>query len=137
MIAIQFGHYSLLASLVLAVFAIGAPVIGVRMRRADLIAAGRNAAVGVFWLVSGASAALVYLLMARDYRVEYVAGHVNNTLNGFYRFSAFWGGQEGSLLLWLLLLCVFSFVLIRQNRDRNLELMPYVTATLMATALFS
>ena len=136
MIAIQFGHYSLLASIVLAVFAIGAPVIGVRMRRADLIAAGRNAAVGVFWLVSGASAALIYLLMARDYRVEYVAGHVNNTLNGFYRFSAFWGGQEGSLLLWLLLLCVFSFVLIRQNRDRNLELMPYVTATLMATALF-
>ena len=136
MIAIQFGHYSLLASLVLAVFGIGASIFGAQKRRADLIAAGRNAAVGVFGLVSGASACLVYLLMVRDYRVEYVAGHVNNTLNGFYRFSAFWGGQEGSLLMWLLLLCVYAFVVIRQNRQRNLELMPYVTATLMATALF-
>ena len=136
MLAIQFGHYGLLASLVLAAFGVGASVIGAWRRRADLVAAGRNAAVCVFALVSAASAALVYLLMARDYRVEYVAGHVNNTLNGFYRFSAFWGGQEGSLLLWLLLLCVYSFVVLRQNRDRNLELMPYVTATLMATALF-
>lgn len=136
MLAIQFGHYGLLASLVLATFGVGASVIGARRRRADLVAAGRNAAVCVFALVSAASAALVYLLMARDYRVEYVAGHVNNTLNGFYRFSAFWGGQEGSLLLWLLLLCAYSFVVLRQNRDRNLELMPYVTATLMATALF-
>ncbi len=136
MIAIQFGHYGLLASLVLAVFGVGASILGALRRRADLIAAGRNAAVSVFALVSVASAALVYLLMARDYRVEYVAGHVNNTLNGFYRFSAFWGGQEGSLLLWLLLLCVYSFVVIRQNRDRNQELMPYVTATLMSTAVF-
>ncbi len=136
MIAIQFGHYSLLASLVLAAFGVGAPIIGAQKRRNDLIHAGRNAAVGVFVLVSGASASLVYLLMARDYRVEYVAGHVNNTLNGFYRFSAFWGGQEGSLLLWLLLLCIYSFLVIHQNRDRNLALMPYVTATLMATALF-
>ena len=136
MLAIQFGHYGLLASLVLAAFGVGASVIGAWRRRADLVAAGRNAAVCVFALVSAASAALVYLLMARDYRVEYVAGHVNNTLNGFYRFSAFWGGQEGSLLLWLLLLSVYSFVVLRQNRDRNLELMPYVTATLMATALF-
>ena len=136
MLAIQFGHYGLLASFVLAAFGVCASVVGARRRRARLVAAGRNAAVCVFALVSGASAALVWLLMARDYRVEYVAGHVNNTLNGFYRFSAFWGGQEGSLLLWLLLLCAYSFIVIRQNRDRNLELMPYVTATLMVTALF-
>lgn len=136
MLAIQFGHYGLLASFVLAAFGVCASVVGARRRRARLVAAGRNAAVCVFALVSVASAALVWLLMARDYRVEYVAGHVNNTLNGFYRFSAFWGGQEGSLLLWLLLLCAYSFIVIRQNRDRNLELMPYVTATLMVTALF-
>lgn len=136
MLAIQFGHYGLLASFVLAAFGVCASVVGARRCRARLVAAGRNAAVCVFALVSGASAALVWLLMARDYRVEYVAGHVNNTLNGFYRFSAFWGGQEGSLLLWLLLLCAYSFIVIRQNRDRNLELMPYVTATLMVTALF-
>ena len=133
---IDFGHYGLMAAFVLAVFSAAASTWGGLKRRGDLILAGRNAAIGVFALVAAASAALIYLLMARDYRVEYVAGHVNNTLNAFYRFSAFWGGQEGSLLLWLLLLCVYAFVVIVQNRGRNAALMPYVTATLMVTALF-
>ncbi|MFQ5692993.1 MAG: heme lyase CcmF/NrfE family subunit, partial [Nitrospinota bacterium] len=136
MLFVDLGHYSLLGAFVLALFSIVASLWGGLRRRADLILAGRNAAVAVFALVTTASGALIYLLMVRDYRVEYVASTVNNTLNAFYRFSAFWGGQEGSLLLWVWLLSIFAFVVIRQNRDRNQALMPYVTTTLMVTALF-
>ena len=136
MLLIELGNYSITAAFVLAIFSAAASVWGGLRRRADLILAGRNAALAVFGLVTAASAALIWLLMARDYRVEYVASHVDNALNAFYRFSAFWGGQEGSLLLWVLLLCVFAAVVIRQNRTRNAPLMPYATATLMVTALF-
>ncbi len=136
MFLIELGHYGLWAAYALALFSAAASVWGGLHKRPELVAAGRNAAIAVFWLVSAASASLIVLLMTRDYRVEYVVSVVNNNLNAFYRFSSFWGGQEGSLLLWLLLLCVFSFIVLRQNRHRNLELMPYVTATLMVTAAF-
>ncbi|MBI3129216.1 MAG: heme lyase CcmF/NrfE family subunit [Candidatus Tectomicrobia bacterium] len=136
MLFIELGSYGITAAFVLAIFSVIASVWGGLSRRADFILAGRNAAMAVFGLVTAASIALLWLLLARDYRVEYVAGHVDNQLNAFYRFSAFWGGQEGSLLLWVLLLCIFSFTVIVQNRGRNQVLMPYVTATLMVTALF-
>ncbi|MBI2178497.1 MAG: cytochrome c biogenesis protein CcsA, partial [Candidatus Tectomicrobia bacterium] len=136
MLLIELGNYGITAAFVLAIFSAAASVWGGLRRRADLILAGRNAAIAVFGLITAASVALIWLLMARDYRVEYVASNVNNTLDGFYRFSAFWGGQEGSLLLWVLLLCIYTVTVIRQNRERNAVLMPYVIATLMVTALF-
>lgn len=136
MFLIELGNYGLWAAYALALFSVIASIWGGLYKKPELVAAGRNAAISVFGLVSAASVALIILLMTRDYRVEYVASIVDNELNAFYRFSSFWGGQEGSLLLWLLLLCVFSFIVIVQNRHRNLELMPYVTATLMITAAF-
>jgi len=136
LLLINLGHYGLWAAYALALFSVAASVWGGLKDRPDLTDAGRNAAVSVFYLVAGASVCLIVLLLNRDYRVEYVVSVVNNALNAFYRFSGFWGGQEGSLLLWLLLLCVYSYIVIRQNRHRNADLMPYVTATLMATAAF-
>ncbi|MEE9239574.1 MAG: heme lyase CcmF/NrfE family subunit [bacterium] len=136
MFLIDLGNYGLWAAYILALYSVAASIWGAVRERADLVAAGRNAAVAVFGLVTSASVCLIILLLNRDYRVEYVAGIVNNSLNAFYRFSAFWGGQEGSLLLWLLLICVYSFIVILQNRRRNAALMPYVTATLMVTAAF-
>lgn len=136
MLFINLGHYGLWAAYVLALFSVVASVWGGLKKLPNFVAAGRNAAVSVFFLVTGASVCLFVLLLNRDYRVEYVVSVVNNALNAFYRFSAFWGGQEGSLLLWLLLLCMYSFIVIQQNRYRNAKLMPYVTATLMATSAF-
>ena len=136
MFLIELGHYGLWAAYVLALFSAAASVWGGLKKRPELIYAGRNAATAVFALVSAASASLVVLLLVRDYRVEYVTSIVDNNLNAFYRFSGLWGGQKGSLLFWLLLLCIFAFIVLRQNRHRNIELMPYVTATLMVTAAF-
>ncbi len=133
---IEVGHYGLMAAYGICLYSVVVSVWGAVQGREDLIRSGRNAALSVAALVVLASFSLIYLLMARDYRVEYVAGHVSNSLNGFYRFSAFWGGQEGSLLLWLLLVCIFSAAVIYQNRNRNEALMPYTTATLMVTAGF-
>ncbi|MCS7253130.1 MAG: cytochrome c biogenesis protein CcsA [Armatimonadota bacterium] len=53
-----------------------------------------------FFCVTLSSAILVFLLCARRYDVAYVAAHTSNELPLWYRISAFWAGQEGSMLLW-------------------------------------
>jgi cytochrome c-type biogenesis protein CcmF len=47
-----------------------------------------------------------------------------------------WAGQSGSLLLWAWLLCFFAAIVVWQNRKKNRELLPYVLATILFTALF-
>ncbi|MED5580404.1 MAG: heme lyase CcmF/NrfE family subunit [Nitrospinota bacterium] len=136
MFLIDLGKYSIFSALVLSVTSIFFSFFGGFLKNSRFIKVGINSAISVFVLIVAASCSLIYLLMVRDYRVKYVANHVNNSLEAFYRFSAFWGGQEGSLMLWLLLLCLYCYLVIRQNLNRNLDLMPFVVGTLMVTAFF-
>jgi cytochrome c-type biogenesis protein CcmF len=78
--------------------------------------AGRAASTA---LVATASASLLLIgaLVWRDFDLAYVAGRTNATLPIQYRFSAFWSGQEGSLLLWLLVLCAYG-ALMRRSLTR-------------------
>lgn len=57
-------------------------------------------------------------------------------LSPFYKFSALWGGQAGSLLFWCMILSAYGAVVAYVNRDRHRALMPYVNATLLTTSLF-
>ncbi len=83
-----------------------------------------------------ATAVLVHGLITHDFRIKYVASYSSTTLPLRYRAAALWGGMEGSLLFWVLLLtCLYSLALW-QNRRRNRELMPFVTATAMSVAAF-
>jgi cytochrome c-type biogenesis protein CcmF len=54
----------------------------------------------------------------------------------WYKFAAWWGGQEGSLLLWAWLLSVYSAIVVFQNRKKFRDMMPYVISVLMATETF-
>jgi cytochrome c-type biogenesis protein CcmF len=53
-----------------------------------------------------------------------------------YKFTAWWGGQEGSLLLWSWLLATYSAVVVFMNRRKFGDMMPWVTSVLMATETF-
>ena len=130
------GTLALYLASVLAVYAIVTSLWGVRTRRTAWIASGAQAAYAVGGCVVVASIALLYALLTRDFNVEYVASYSSSTLPLHYTVAAFWGGQKGSLLFWALIHCFFSAIVLFQNRTRNQELMPYVTATLMTIALF-
>ena len=130
------GTLALYLASLLAVYAIVTSLWGVRTRRAAWIASGTQAAYGVGGCVVIASIALLHALLTRDFNVEYVASYSSSTLPLHYTVAAFWGGQKGSLLFWALIHCFFSAIVLFQNRTRNQELMPYVTATLMTIALF-
>ena len=79
---------------------------------------------------------MVYSLIAGDFRLAYVAEHSNKSMDVPYKFASWWGGQEGSLLLWAWLLSTYTSVLVFQNRRKFREMMPYVTAVLMTTETF-
>ena len=132
----QFGQFSLALAFVLAIYSIVTSLAGIRVKNDRLIASGRNAALGVSTCLTTAMLALGYLFLVSDFSIEYVAANSNRDLPIFYKISAIWGGQEGSLLFWVWVLGVYSALVMIQNRRKHLAMMPYVTAVLMASALF-
>ena len=133
---IELGALALRLALVAAVYAVLAAVAGARLRRTDVVASSRAAAYAVNALVVVATAVLLRALLQHDFSLEYVAAYSSSTLPTQYVAAALWGGQQGSLLFWTLLLTTMSTLVHLQNRDRNQALMPYVTTTLMTTAIF-
>ena len=130
------GSLALYLAFVLALYAITASLWGASRRQSVWIASGTHAAYAVFGCVGVAVAALLHALVTRDFNVEYVAAYSSSTLPLRYTVAALWGGQKGSLLFWTFILTFFSTIVHIQNRTKNRELMPYVTATLMTIALF-
>jgi cytochrome c-type biogenesis protein CcmF len=132
----QVGYYSLVSAAVLCVISILASIIGAKKKRADFVESAERAVVGVIFLVVFASGILLYALITNDFRFEYAAHYTSTTLPPLYRMAAFWGGQAGSMLFWLLVLSIYTVVALLQNQRRNRQMMPYVTAVLMSTSLF-
>ncbi|MGA2436741.1 MAG: heme lyase CcmF/NrfE family subunit [Bryobacteraceae bacterium] len=130
------GALALLLAFCLSVFAIAASAVGGWKRNAFLARSGERAVYSVWLLVTVASAVLVGAMLAGDFRFAYVAGHSNRAMPLLYKFAAWWGGQEGSLLFWSWLLSCYATVVVFTNRRRHRGMMPYVTATLMATQCF-
>ncbi len=133
---IDVGSMALAIAWVLALYAIGMAVAGAYLRKRDFVASSEHATLAVWGLVVIATAALLHALATHDFNIEYVAHYSSTTLPLQYIVAALWGGQAGSLLFWLLILTSMSAVVHLQNRDKNRELMPYVTAVLMLVALF-
>src|SRR5215813_2559812 len=130
------GTLALYLAFVLALYAIASSLWGALRRRGVWVESGTHAAYAVFGCVVVAVAALLQALVTRDFNVEYVAAYSSSTLPLRYTVAALWGGQKGSLLFWTFILTLFSTIVQVQNRAKNRELMPYVTATLMIIALF-
>jgi cytochrome c-type biogenesis protein CcmF len=100
----ELGHLALILSLLVALVQGVLPLVGAHRGKADWIALARPAAQTQFCLVALAFASLAAAFLSNDFSVSYVAQHSNSQLPPVYRFAAVWGGHEGSLLLWLLLL---------------------------------
>ncbi len=133
---ITLGHTSLIVAFATAGYALVASLLGVRRRHAGLVISARNALHATTALVVVASGSLIWLLTSNRFEVRYVAENSRLDQPFVYRLSALWGGMAGSLLLWTLILCLYSSLAAWINRDRNHSLMPYVHAVCMGTALF-
>lgn len=130
------GLYSLIMALFVCAYSLIAIAKGVRTKSLKWIKSSQNAVLAVCGLVSLAGVILLYSFVVNDFHLQYVAEHSSTNLSLAYRLSAFWAGQAGSLLLWEWLLTLFAAILIIQNRRKNKELMPYVSAIMMGISLF-
>jgi len=130
------GTLAILLAFCFAIYAVIGSVAGKLGRRPFLVLSAERAVYCVWGLLTVAASLLVYSLIAGDFRLSYVAEHSNKSMDLPYKFASWWGGQEGSLLLWSWLLATYTSVLVFQNRRKFREMMPYVTAVLMTTEAF-
>lgn len=130
------GSLAVLLAFCLSVYAVAGSVVGAYRGNSFLIESARRAVYSIWVLLSVASAVLVFSFLTGDFRLAYVVAHSNRAMPALYKFAAWWGGQEGSLLLWSWLLSCYAAVVVFTNRRRHRAMMPYVTATLMVTQCF-
>lgn len=105
---VELGHFALVLALCLAAVQAYFGFAGAHWQRASWMAVGRSAVVGQFVFTALSFAALVYAFERDDFSVRYVATTSNSALPALYKFTAVWGSHEGSMLLWLLVLTIWS-----------------------------
>ena len=109
----EIGHFLLWLALGVALVLGSVPMFGAARGRADLMAVARPAAGALFVLVAASFACLAWAFVQHDFSVLYVASNSNSALPLPFRIAAVWGGHEGSMLLWLLMLCGWTMAVAR------------------------
>ncbi|MBI3683198.1 MAG: heme lyase CcmF/NrfE family subunit [Acidobacteria bacterium] len=130
------GAVAILLALCLSAYAVLASVTGKLKNKPLLVLSAERAVYTIWLLLALASGLLVYALLNGDFRLSYVAAHSNRAMPVLYKFASWWGGMEGSLLLWAFLLSTYSAVVVFTNRRKLRTIMPYVTAILMGVQCF-
>ncbi|MBL0074881.1 MAG: heme lyase CcmF/NrfE family subunit [Rhodocyclaceae bacterium] len=140
----ELGHFALILAFLVTIIQGILPVLGAHKGRQEWIALARPCAQTQFFLVAFAFACLAQSFMVNDFSVKYVAEHSNTQLPNLYRFAAVWGGHEGSLLLWLLMLSGWGVAVATFSRSlpdvvvaRVLGVLGLVAIGLMAFVLLT
>ncbi|HLP67801.1 MAG TPA: heme lyase CcmF/NrfE family subunit, partial [Rhizobium sp.] len=105
---IELGHYALVLALATAIVVSVLPVIGAKRGDTALMGVATTGTLAMFGLVVLSFGALSYAYMVSDFSVQNVWQNSHSLLPDVYRFSAVWGNHEGSMMLWLLILSLFS-----------------------------
>ncbi len=113
----EFGHLILILALAVALVQGVVPMLGAQRGRADWMALARPAAYLQCGLVALSFLCLAASFVRHDFSVLYVASNSNSALPLPYRIAAVWGGHEGSLLLWVLMLCLWTVAVARFSRS--------------------
>ena len=104
----EIGHFALIISLALALVLAIVPAWGAWRRNVSAMALAPGLAVGMLVLVAISFTCLSIAFLQDDFSVAVVANNSNSLLPPIYKFSAVWGNHEGSLLLWALILCLWT-----------------------------
>ena len=112
----ELGHVALWLALGVALMLGVLPLAGAANGRSDLMGLARPGAYALFVLVAIAFACLVASFVRHDFSVVYVASNSNTALPLQYRIAGVWGGHEGSLLLWVQMLCLWTVAVAAFSR---------------------
>lgn len=130
----ELGHFALILATIVALIQGVLPLTGTylpsRSLQITLQSLARPMAILQFVLVALSFAALATAFLTNDFSVTYVAQHSNSLLPKPYQFAAVWGGHEGSLLLWVLLLAVWSMAVALFSKSLPLDMVARVLSVL-------
>ena len=113
----ELGHFALMLALLVSALLGFFALAGAHLNRADWMAFARPGAQALWLLTAFSFACLTYAFYTNDFSVLYVSQHSNTKLPVIYRIAAVWGGHEGSLLLWLAMLCTWMIAVSLFSRQ--------------------
>ncbi len=126
----EIGHFLLWLALGIATALGVIPMTGATKDRADWMTLARPLTNILFALVVLAFACLVISFIKLDFSVLYVASNSNTALPLQYRIAGVWGGHEGSLLLWVLMLCSWMVAVARFSRHLPLPVLARILSVM-------
>jgi cytochrome c-type biogenesis protein CcmF len=132
----ELGRAAVVVCFGLSLYALAGGSWAVFARRRRLAASAQNALIAAFASALVASLVLLGALVRHDFSFVYVARLTSEELPLGYTLSAFWGGQEGSLLLWLLVLTAYAALAVTLGRRRRADLLAWVVPPLALVATF-
>lgn len=126
----EIGNFAVVLSLIIAVVQVVYPLAGATQGRVSWMAVARPAAMAQFLFTGVAFACLTYSFIIKDFSVAYVAQNSNTALPLVFRISAVWGAHEGSLLLWALILAMWTAAVALFSRRVPLAIVARVIAVM-------
>jgi len=131
----EIGHFSLWLALGIALVMGAVPLAGAQIGRADWMALARPLAYAMFFCVALAFGCLVSAFVNHDFSVAYVVSNSNTALPLQYRVAGVWGGHEGSLLLWVLMLALWTVAVALFSRHLPVPVAARILAVMGLVAV--
>ncbi|WP_111976660.1 heme lyase CcmF/NrfE family subunit [Algibacillus agarilyticus] len=126
----EIGHFALILALLFSIAQAIFPLWGAQKNHAGLVSLARPLVIGNFILVSISLGCLVWAFYTNDFSVSYVANNSNSLLPWYFKISAVWGAHEGSLLLWIWILSLWSIGVALFSRQLDDEDVARVIAVM-------
>ena len=126
----ELGQFSLILALLVVLALTVLPLLGAQSGNQLLMLTGRSLATGFFVLIVIAFICLVYAFVHDDFSVAYVSSNSNSLLPVYYKISAVWGGHEGSLLLWVLMLAGWTLAIATFSKSLPLDMQARVLSVM-------
>nr|WP_295377157.1 heme lyase CcmF/NrfE family subunit [Pseudoxanthomonas sp.] len=140
----ELGQITLILALLVSLLQALLPLAGAHRGKAAWMAVARPAAYGQLFLLLAAFVILTVAFVTQDFSVKYVAENSNSLLPMMYRYSAVWGAHEGSLLLWVLVLGIWTAAVAEFSRHlpeevvaRVLGVMGVISVGFLAFLIFT
>jgi cytochrome c-type biogenesis protein CcmF len=132
----RLGTFALTLGLALSIYGLAASVLGARWRRPALAESARTTAYSLLAMLLAANGAMLAAILADDFSLAYVAENSSRATPTFFKVLSLWSADEGSLLLWNLILAGFTAAVAFRFRRHPPETLSWVMAVMFSTSVF-
>ncbi|MBC3764966.1 heme lyase CcmF/NrfE family subunit [Neptunicella marina] len=131
----EVGHFSLVLALLMSILLAVYPMWGAARNDIRMMSLARPLAIAMLLFTLIAYASLTWAFINNDFSLSYVAQTSNSLLPVYYRITAVWGGHEGSFLLWITILALWTGAVALFSRPMPLQMVARVLAILGLVAV--